>query len=183
MLSLSKLLMTVAITAGALSTYPSDCQAKDTVRFEQQLDTLEKRVNLLEMDRVVYGPISIHHVHFNNAKHFITLQPGQSIDCSFCYKLDSSQQDFLDRHHLIVGLDNTAQVCATHLYGVWNSSGTAKFNLIAPLQEGDYDVRVAYRPGDRCEDALNSWNVLKNQPSSFATIGIIRVRHQHQMNP
>ena len=177
MFSLSKMLTAIAIATGALSTYPSATYAKDIPDYEHRLDVLERRVNLLTMNEVVYGPISVDRIHLNNAKHFAQVAPGQKIDCSFHYKLDSSQQEFLSKNHLIVGISGVAaEVCATHLYGVWNSSGTAKFSLIAPLKEGDYEVRIAYRPGDTCEDALNSWNVIGDEPSSFATIGILSVR-------
>lgn len=171
----SNFIAAVVFTSIAFSTFAeahkSDTQEKTT------LDVLEKRVSLLENDEVFYGPISVSRIRFDNSKHFIVLKPGQSVDCSFRYKLDSSQQEFLKKNHLIVGLSGiAAEDCATHLYGVWNSTGTAKFKLVAPLTEGDYEVRIAYRPGDTCEEALNSWTVLKDEPNAFATIGILRVR-------
>lgn len=169
------------LTVCALSTYPNAAYAQDIIpqtlpEIRQRMVSLEKRINLLEQERVEYGPIVVSHVRFNNRKHFSTVAPGQTIQCSFHYKLDSSQQDFLTKNHLIVGLKGVAaENCATHLYGVWDSSGTANFKLMAPLQPGEYEVRIAYRPGDKCEDALNSWNVLKDEPGSFATVGFLRV--------
>lgn len=178
LISISKLCAVISIAVGALVTYPHAADAADIPHIERRIDLLEKRVSLLEMDAVGYGPIFVSHIHFNHAKHFAIVQPGQTIDCSFHYKLDSSQQEFLKKNHLIVGLKGVAgEVCATHLYGVWDSSGTAHFKLLAPLEEGEYEVRIAYRPGEKCQDALNSWNVLKDEPGSFATIGIIKVVH------
>src|SRR5436305_14781696 len=98
MLSLSKFLVATAITASALSTYPDAIYAEDMVKFEQDLSALEKRINLLEKEEVVCGPITVSPIRFNHVKHFATLQPGQSIDCSFHYKLDSSQQEFLSKN-------------------------------------------------------------------------------------
>lgn len=182
-ISIRKLFAAIAITAGVLFTNP--CAAAQTMDscndLEQRIDHLEKRVSLLEMDGVTYGPIMVSNIHFNHAKHYAIVQPGQTVKCCFHYKLDSSRQEFLSKNHLIVGLKGVAgEVCATHLYGVWDSSGKAHFNLLAPLEEGEYEVRIAYRPGEKCQDALNSWNVLKDEPGSFATIGIIKVREPHK---
>lgn len=159
------------------SSYPSPIQPKDMSSIENRVATLEKRLNLVELDEVVYGPITVHNIHLSNSKHFLMVPPGKTIECSFKYKLDSSQQEFLNVNHLLVGLKGVAgEVCATHLYGVWDSSGTAKFKIVAPLEEGDYDVRIAYLPGKTCEEALASWNVLKYEPGDSATIGILSVR-------
>lgn len=176
-ISTSKLCTAVVLmTVSALSTYPSAGYAGDISHIEHRVENLEKRVSLLETEQVIYGPIAVHNIRLNQAKHFTIVHPGQSINCCFHYKLDSSQQEFLNKNHLIVGLKGVAaEVCATHLYGIWDSSGKANFKLLAPLQEGDYEVRIAYRPGNKCEDALNSWNVLNEEPGSFATIGLIRV--------
>lgn len=173
----SKLLFATTIVACGLSTYSSAAEARDIFNIENRVTTLEKRINLLELDEVVYGPIAVHQIHLGNSKHFAVVQPGHIIECNFHYKLDSSQQESLHKSHLIVGLKGVAgELCATHLYGIWNSSGKAKFQLMAPLEEGDYDVRIAYRPGKTCEEALNSWNVLDQEPGDCATIGILRVR-------
>lgn len=177
MKTLSKLLAAAIIAACTLSTYPSVAYARDISNIEDRISILEKRLNLLELDEVVYSPITVNHIHLGHSKHFTVVQPGQTIDCSFHYKLDSSQQEFLIKNHLLVGLHGVAgEVCATHLYGIWDSSGTANFKLVAPLEEGDYDVRIAYRPGKTCEEALTSWNVLDQEPADFATIGILSVR-------
>lgn len=155
-----------------------EAYAKENSEIEHTLDVLEKRVSLLENDEISYGPITVSRILFDKSKHFISLKPGQSIDCSFHYKLDASHQEFLKKNHLIVGLKGVAaEACATHLYGVWNSSGTANFKLTAPLEEGEYEVRIAYRPGDTCQDALNSWTILKDEPDGFATVGWIRVKN------
>ncbi len=184
MLKISNFISTFAIGAGALCTYPLDgalcshpADAKNPAQMEQAMNILEKRVSLLENDQTFYGPITVSKIIFNNSKHFAVVNPGQTIDCSFHYRLDASKQDFLSKNHLIVGLAGVAaEDCATHLYGVWNSEGNADFKLTAPLEEGDYEVRIAYRPGQTCQEALNSWTILHEEPGSFATIGILRVR-------
>lgn len=177
-LFLTKLLAAITISAGAMLTCPTAAYADDMSKIELRLDYLEKRINLLDMEEIVYNPITVSHIHLGSSKRFIAALPGQKIPCSFHYKLDSSQQEFLLKNHLLVGLQGvSAEGCATHLYGVWDSTGVAKFDLLAPLAEGDYDVRIAYLPGDTCQDALNAWNVLGNEPSDYATIGILRVRN------
>lgn len=178
----SKVFLTAVALASALVASP--VQAKDSCvscqsiqNMEQRMSSLEKRVELLETNEIVYGPITVSHIHLYNQKQVAIVQPGQTIECDFNYKLDSSQQEFFHKNHLIVGLKGgAAQVCATHLYGVWNSTGKATFNLVAPLQEGEYEVRIAYREASTCEEAINTWNVLGDQPSSYATIGILRVQ-------
>jgi hypothetical protein len=172
-----KLLAPIVAFCALSSVYPSAIYGEIKSDIESKVAILEKRLNLLELDEVVYDPITISNVHLGNSKHFAIVQPGGTIDCSFKYVLDSSQQEFLKKNHLIVGLKNIAgEVCATHLYGVWDSSGKARFTLIAPLEEGDYDVRIAYRAGKTCEEALASWNVLDQKPDATATIGILSVR-------
>lgn len=178
---LSKLFVVTAITASTLLTYPDAAYAShhhDSKATEERLDMLEKRVNLLEKDEIVYGPITISDTRLGDSKQSVTLAPGQKIECCFRYKVDASQLDFLSKTHLIVGLKNVAaQTCVQHAYGVFDSTGTAKFELLAPLEVGDYEVRIASLPGDKCEDAFNAWNVLGEEPSSYATIGIVRVRN------
>jgi hypothetical protein len=179
----SKVFFMIAALASTLMVNPVTGSERDkAVSIEQfssvegRLNSLEKRIGLLETRELNYGPLAISHVHLNNQNHFANVLPGQSIECSFHYVLDSQQQDFLHKKHLIVGLANVAaEVCATHLYGVWDSSGTSTFNLTAPLNAGDYEVRIAYRDGETCEEALSTWNVLGEQPSEYATIGILRV--------
>lgn len=181
LIPMSKLFAAIAITVGALSSYPSVAYAhKDSSHIDKRIDYLERRVSLLEADEVTYGPIAVRDIHFNHARHFVSVAPGQTIECSFKYKLDSSQQEFLSKNHLIVGLkDVAAETCATHLYGVWDSSGKAEYNLVSPLiapgESKVYEVRIAYLPGDTCEEALSQWNVLGQQPDASATIGYIQV--------
>lgn len=177
MKSFSKTIATLAVAMGALSCSYS-AHADDLASLEARVSQLEQKVNLLSMEQVVYGPITVSHIHLGNDKHFTTVQPGQTIECKFEYQLDSSQQDFLSKYYLLVGIDGVAcETCVTHLRGIWDSKGTGNFNLTAPLAEGDYEVRIAYRPADSCEEAINSWNVLGIEPSSCATIGIIKVRN------
>lgn len=142
------------------------------------LRQLEKRVILLETANKVCGPVMISRVYLGNQHTFLVVHPGETIDCSLNYQVHCSQQKFLDKHHLIVGLEGVgAETCIGHLYGVWDARGTKQFKLVAPLQEGDYDVKVVYYPTDKCEDIFNMWNVLKLAPSNSTTIGILRVRN------
>lgn len=176
---LSNLITTFVFGTVALSTYPVAANAMDMPQMEHALNVLEKRVSLLENDHTVYGPITVSNILLDKSKHYAVVIPGQTIDCSFRYKLDASKQDFLSKNHLIVGLKGiAAEDCATHLYGVWNSQGTANFKLTAPLAEGEYEIRIAYRPGSTCQEALNSWTILRDEPGSFATIGILKVTNQ-----
>lgn len=177
-----------AIVAGALLTYPIAADAKNGIekKYEQlqhHINILEKRVALLEKDDTVYGPITVSHIKFDETKHYAVVLPGQTIDCVFQYKLDSSNEKFLSKNHLIVGLKAVAaENCATHLYGVWDSQGEAKFKLTAPLNPGEYEVRIAYRPGETCQEALNSWTILGDEPGSYATIGFLRVTNVYYLH-
>jgi hypothetical protein len=181
MSNLSNVISLSLMGAAMLCIYPNVSDAKDISRveynrLEHRVNVLEKRVSLLENDQTTYGPITVSHIRLNDSKHFTIVHPGDIIECSFEYQLDSSKQDFLSKNHLIVGLKGVAaEDCATHLYGVWDSHGTANFKLTAPLQAGDYEVRIAYRPGKTCQEALNTWTVLHNEPGNFATIGFLRV--------
>lgn len=143
----------------------------------QHLQQLEQRLSLLEKVNVICGPVTINQVSLGHQKTFVQVKPGQHMECSLHYALDSSQQAFLDKHYLIVGIGGiAAEASVVHLYGVWDSKGTKPFTLIAPIQEGDYEVRAAYYHADTREEAFNAWNVLKQEPSSSTTIGILRVR-------
>lgn len=177
MQSLSKLFAGITMTAVILFTHtPALCAAHDTTT-EQRIDRLERRVQLLEMEEIVYGPITVTNVRLGPAKQRVIVEPGQKIGCSFRYKIDSSQLELLNKTHLIVGLANVgAETCVKHTYGVLDSVGVAKFDLIAPLEPGEYEVRVASRSGDKCQDAFNTWTILGDEPSAFATIGIIQVQ-------
>jgi hypothetical protein len=174
----SKFLTSIALSVATLAVCPSGLYSENLDHhIAHKVNQLEKRVSLLESNEIICGPITISHVHLGNQKTFLTLQPAQSVECSLHYALDSSQQEFFDKHYIIVGLEGVAaETAVTHLYGVWNSTGTKDFTLTAPLQDGDYEVKVAYYAADTAEEALNKWNVLKQEPSSNATIGIIRVQ-------
>ncbi len=165
-----------ALALAGLACSPVSMHAcNDTVH--SRLENLETRVSWLEGHKVTYGPITVSEVVFNKeVRNNFVAMPGQRVEGALHYKLDSSQQEFLTKNHLIVGIAGVAaETCVTTLYGVRDSSGTAKFNLTMPLEEGDYEVRIAYIQAPSCEEAINSWNVLGNEPTNFATIGFIKV--------
>lgn len=171
----NKILNSLVIGAASLIFCPVEGYCQDDVGSRLQL--LEHRVSLLEKKNVICGPVTISEVSLGHQKAFVQVQPGQQVECSLHYALDSSQQAFLDKHYLVVGLSGVAaEAAVVHLYGVWDSKGTKPFTLVAPLQEGDYEVRAAYYHADTREEAFNAWNVLKQEPNSSTTIGILRVR-------
>jgi hypothetical protein len=185
--SFSKFVTFTAIFLATFSLSPATMYGEsylpyyvDSYQYDlgEKIRQLELRVSLIETVNLNCGPVTISNVHLGNQNTCITTLPGQSIECSLRYKLDSSQQHFLEKHHLIVGLEGVGvEACITHLYGVWDSVGTKKFKLISPLEQGDYEVKVAYYACDTCEDAFNKWNVLRQEPCGLTTIGILRVRY------
>lgn len=150
---------------------------EDSIQVNQSLNTIEKRLDLLETEKIVYGPITVSNIQFDGAKSIAIVSPGETIDCSLDYTLDLSQQEFLGVHDLLVGFRGVAYETAdTQLCGVWDSQGTAQFQLTAPLESGDYDIRITYRPENDQEEGINFWDVISDVPDSFATIGVLRVR-------
>lgn len=173
----SKIMVSLALLVGAFSVCPAVTHGA-TVDYSPALYQLEKRVGLLESVYRFCGPVTISQVRLGNQQTCLTVRPGQIVDCSLHYKYDASQQKFLNKHHLVVGLEGVAaETCIAHLYGVRDIKGTKQFKLVAPLQEGDYEVRAVYYATDKCEEALNLWNVLKVEPSNSTTIGFLRVRN------
>jgi hypothetical protein len=132
----------------------------------------------LLMDKVYYGPITISNIHFDDGGRLAIVQPGEVLHGSLHYRIDTSQQEFLHRYHLTIGIaDIGAQDCVSHNFSVWNTdSGTGTFTLKAPLQPGVYQVRFSYQEAPTCEEARSVWNNESGEPSGYATIGIIIVK-------
>lgn len=123
---------------------------------------------------VAYGPITLKNLDFDGSGHVVIAEPGEVIDGTVHYKIDSSKLESMNLHHIIVGIkDQDAQSCITHSLGVWNRKGKSSFSLKAPLEKGVYEVRFDYQNSLCCEDAIAAWQA--DAPSSNATVGVIIV--------
>jgi hypothetical protein len=178
-----KLYTSLVFAAAALfcstNVHAQESMAYGEEHIETRMGQLERRIHLLEMEKIVLGPVTISKVRFGDQRNYFRAYPGQNIECSIHYELDADQEAFLEKHHLVVGLSSVgAEQCIAHSYGIWDNKGKRSFKLVAPLEEGEYDVKVAHFEAASCEDAYNAWNVLEQEPSKYSTIGIIKVRNK-----
>jgi hypothetical protein len=129
----------------------------------------------LTMDEVTYGPITVSNIRIND-RQVTPAAPGEVLNGQLLYKVNSEDQEFLHRYHLVVGLKGVgAQDCVTHTYGVWDSAGKGTFALKAPMEKGVYEVRFAYTEATTCDQARSIWHDEAGEPSAQATIGLIIV--------
>lgn len=127
-------------------------------------------------DEVTYGPITVSRVHIHEGDKFVIAAPGESLNGSLRYRIDTDDLKALQRYHLVIGIKGKeAQECVAHSLGVWDSKGKANFTLVAPQKPGIYQVRFLFVDDWTCASAKNEWNSGKNVPSSNATIGVIIV--------
>lgn len=123
---------------------------------------------------VAYGPITLKNFNLEKKGRIVIAKPGETLDGTVRYEIDSDKLEDWNLHHIIVGIaGEDAQSCITHTVGVWDSKGKAKFNLVAPAKKGVYEVRFDYQNAILCSDAINAWK--KDSPSSSATVGIVIV--------
>jgi hypothetical protein len=170
---------------GLVATLASTLLVAGSFTEVQAVSSPEKLTNYLAefpslgliLNEVSYGPITISDIHLNDGVRMIYAMPGQIIDGDLTYKIDTSQQEFLSRHHLVVGIKGLGgQDCAIHSLGIFNTKeGKADFTLKAPLEPGLYEVRFSYQEAPTCEEARSVWTAEMGEPSSATTIAIIIV--------
>jgi hypothetical protein len=130
----------------------------------------------LVADKLNYGPITIRDVNIHDGDKLALVAPGEKLNGTLKYKINSKHLEALHRYHLVIGIkEEGAQDCVTHNLGLWSSKGTGKFTLKAPKKAGVYQVRILFTEGLTCEGAREAWNTEKGQPSAAATIGVIIV--------
>lgn len=130
----------------------------------------------LIMGEVSYGPITVSDTKINQGDRLAVVKPGDLLQGSLRYRVDSSHQHLFHRYHLVIGIKGLgAQDCVTHTYGIWDSKRKETFTLKAPIEPGVYEVRFCYQGASTCEEARSVWNETMGEPSSYATIGVVVV--------
>lgn len=128
----------------------------------------------LVANEVTYGPITISKLNIDDAGRLVFCEPGEKIEGTLRYKIDSSKLVSWDLQHIVVGLrKQDAQSCITHSLGVWDKKGKASFSFEAPKEKGTYEVCFGYYEVTLCSDAIREWK--DNPPSHSATIGVLVV--------
>lgn len=128
----------------------------------------------LVAEKVTYGPVTISRLKMDGKGRLVFCKPGEEIDGTLKYKIDSSELESWKLHHIVVGLRNAeAQSCITHSLGLWDKKGKASFSFKAPDEKGIYEVCFGYYNAVLCSDAIQDWN--ENPPEHCATIGIVVV--------
>ena len=124
---------------------------------------------------VTYGPITISELNIDDAGRLVFCKPGEKIEGTLKYKIDSSQLDSWSIHHIVIGLrGQDAQSCLTHSLGVWDAEGKDSFSLEAPTEKGIYEICFGYYKTAFCSGAMKEWN--DNPPDHSATVGILVVK-------
>jgi hypothetical protein len=168
---LQKIILSATLLTGTLC---APLAAVDSLNDKvNQLISTNPWIGLVAQE-VSYGPITIGQLNIDDAGRLVFCQPGEKIDGTLKYRIDSSQLNAWSLHHIVVGLrKKEAQSCVTHSLGVWDKKGTASFSFVAPQEKGVYEVCFGYYKANLCSDAIKEWN--KNPPSHNATIGILVV--------
>jgi len=172
--NLKKLLFVSAVLSCSLLTFTS---AKVQASSESLTEYFNDMPWIgLVADKINYGPITISRVHIKNSEKFAIVKPGETIEGSLKYKINSDQSK-VNLYHLVIGIKGVgAQDCVTHTLSLWDSKGKGNFTLTAPLKPGVYEVRFLFHEGVTCDDAKEVWNSGEKDPSSKATIGVIIVK-------
>ena len=128
----------------------------------------------LVAEEITYGPITLKDFNMDDKGRLVIAKPGEELQCSVKYYLDSNQMESWNMHHVVVGIKGEdSQSCITHSLGLWDKKGKTNFNLTAPSKKGVYEVRFDYEKVLTCGDAVSHWK--EETPSSKATVGIIIV--------
>lgn len=154
--------LTAGVTSGA---------KKDMNDYFQEFPWIGLIVN-----KINYGPITISDVNIHDGDKLALAAPGETLNGSLKYKIDSKDLELLHRYHLVIGIKGLgAQDCVTHNFGIWDSKGKGEFTLKAPEKAGVYEVRFFFTEGLTCDGAREAWNTAQDKPTAAATIGIIIV--------
>ena len=141
---------------------------------------LKKYVNALPGKGIVSDELKLEGIVLSNfkmmgGKKLLTCEPNECIDCQVNYKIDKDALSSLSVHSCVVGFHSEGpQERFKTFLGLMNDSGTAKFQLEAPSDEGVYEIRFAQTKGITEGQAFASWN--DSPPSSNATMGIVIVK-------
>ncbi|MGZ3634035.1 MAG: hypothetical protein ACXU9U_00090 [Parachlamydiaceae bacterium] len=128
----------------------------------------------LVADRVTYGPVTISRVNIEDSGRLVFCKPGEKVEGSLRYKINSSKLESWHTHHILIGFQKgRAQSCITHSLGIWDKKGKARFTFDAPMEKGTYEICFGYYTAELCGDAMNEWD--RHPPSHHATIGILVV--------
>jgi hypothetical protein len=149
---------------------------------EAPMDKINNLINSfpyigLVTKEVTYGPITLRDFNLENDGRVVFADPGELINGTVKYKINSDKIESWNMHHIIVGIKDQdypeSQVCITHSLGAWDKKGKAHFSLKAPQEKGVYEVRFNYQSVLSCESAITLWK--QDTPASKATVGIIVV--------
>lgn len=125
-------------------------------------------------EKVSYGPITVSKVDIDDSGKLVFCRPGELIEGTLRYRIDTDRLDSGHLHHIIVGLrGQNAQNCISHSFGIWDSKGSSSFSFYAPEEQGLYELCFDYEKCTLCSHAIEKWQ--DNPPSHKTTIGIVIV--------
>lgn len=126
-------------------------------------------------DSVEIEGIKLSNFSFMGGKRIISCSPSDLIDCQIDYEIKDDELSSAKIHYFMVGFHNEGpQTTMKRVLGFMSDSGTAKFSLEAPKEEGVYEIRFAHGTGITLDQASEDW--WDNPPSSNTTMGIVIVK-------
>jgi hypothetical protein len=123
------------------------------------------------------GPVTLGHLKLNGHSKAIVASPGQEIDAEVECTFNPEETTFFGHYEVVIGLKDVGPQVAIGEAGLPAGRVKEKFTLVAPEQNGIYQIR--FRPAKIIFHTLafDSWKDAEgNEPDAAATIGIIIVK-------
>lgn len=149
----------------------------DKQAFKEHLDEVSQRVPGIRLisDRLEYEGLIIKDFHFDSDRKYTVVKPGETIEASMSYEIDSSQLDALSLQHYLYGLYPDGPIdCLVHSMGTSDDEGQIQLRFKAPKKAGVYEMRICRsNKGWTFGSAKFVWHKKDNPPNTV--IGIVVV--------
>lgn len=127
---------------------------------------------------ITLGPVTLDDLKLEKHHRAMVARPGENLKCKISYKLDASQCSALDVYRVVIGYKGIGpQTTVGASLGVVDVETRERFDLVAPSQEGVYEIRARVVKGYTEDNAMRAWlDPQGNEPGSETTIGLIYVK-------
>lgn len=124
-------------------------------------------------DEASSGVITLKHLQLNGHAKAVVVRPGERIEGVVVSNFNQEQCSSLSYYRVILGIHGLGpQTTICNSLGAFAGESLEKFTLIAPAEQGVYQIR--FQPTETFfeHNALSAWS----DPDATATIGVIVVQ-------
>ncbi len=130
-------------------------------------------------DYVSSGPATVFGVTLNGHKRAIVVKPGERIEGTLKYKLDTDRCKDIKYHRLLLGFKDVGPqtTVGVGIGFLADKENEGNFTLIAPQKPGVYQIRFRSVENYTETEAVKHWkDEHGNEPSLRKTVGIVVVK-------